>query len=518
MSKKIFFAIPAVLVLASCANDEIDGSAEQSGRTPISVTTYVPGQTRSIATLSTLQETGFQLKAQYENDGNDIVIFNKLYKADTNGTCTSDDGELDYWPSTDGATVEFLGIYPEHYVGSNITAEKNDDEQMEVTLSTDGSTDYIVAYTASQKTADGSISLTFKHMLAQVTLNVNCDDAPMTYQLTKASLLAPSRATYNCTTKAITPIAGNENISSRALLTANDNPVRIETTSANIGELMVCASNDATTGTTCTLSLTYLATYNDNVQEYTRTADVKIVAGYTNVINATISGNRPLTIAANMTGFQKIALANGHEYVDLGLPSGLLWATMNIGAESPEGYGDYFAWGETEPHYSIVDNDTIWKNGYSDGYVWGTYKYGTETNLTKYIDTEETLLLDDDDAATANWGGNWRMPTIDEWNELLNEENCTNIWTNQNGVNGRLFTSNQNGNTLFIPTNGDRVLTELHNAGVGCNYWSSSRNTTTPSKAWYQYLGSSLTSIYDYDRFNGLSIRAVIEPKPVEVP
>ena len=135
----------------------------------------------------------------------------------------------------------------------------------------------------------------------------------------------------------------------------------------------------------------------------------------------------------------------GHEYVDLGLPSGTLWATCNVGANAPEEYGDYFAWGETQP---------------KDVYNWSTYQYcmGSETTLTKYCTNSSfgyngftdnlTTLLPEDDAATANWGSEWRMPTKEEWDELF--LNTASIWTTQNGVDGRLFTAS-NGNSLFIP-------------------------------------------------------------------
>ena len=140
--------------------------------------------------------------------------------------------------------------------------------------------------------------------------------------------------------------------------------------------------------------------------------------------------------------------ANGHEYVDLGLS--VKWATMNVGATSPEEYGYYFAWGETEP---------------KDYYHSSTYKWcnGSYNNLTKYcIDSDfgtvdnKTVLDLADDAAHINWGGAWRMPTVEEQQELLN--NCTWTWTTQNGVNGYLVTSKKNGNSFFLACSGFPLL------------------------------------------------------------
>lgn len=194
-----------------------------------------------------------------------------------------------------------------------------------------------------------------------------------------------------------------------------------------------------------------------------------------------------------------------HEYVDLGLPSGLLWATCNVGADNPEDYGDYFAWGETQP-----------KSNYS----WVTYQYcmGSYNTLTKYCDNASygyngytdnlTVLEASDDAATAQWGSGWRMPTQAEWQELLN--NTTHIWTTQNGVNGRLFTAT-NGNSLFLPAAGYRTGTSLYDAGTRGDYWSSSLSTYTggPSHAWVLDFSSGSCGMGNGTRYVGQSVRPV---------
>ena len=190
-------------------------------------------------------------------------------------------------------------------------------------------------------------------------------------------------------------------------------------------------------------------------------------------------------------------------YVDLGLPSGTLWATCNVGANSPEEYGDYFAWGEIHP-----------KNVYD----WSTYKYcnGGWDKLTKYCDDSEfgnngftdnlTTLLPSDDAATANWGSDWCMPSDDQWEELL--DNTTNVWTTQNGVNGRLFTGN-NGNSLFLPAAGYRWGGSLDDVGSIGGFWSSSLDTDVPDDAWYFYFSSNYYYMRYGSRLNGQSVRAV---------
>ena len=197
------------------------------------------------------------------------------------------------------------------------------------------------------------------------------------------------------------------------------------------------------------------------------------------------------------------------DWVDLGLPSGLLWATRNVGASSPEDYGDYFAWGETSP-----------KSYYS----WGTYHYSCADNLyslTKYCNDSDygcngytdnlTILQPGDDAATANWGSGARMPTKQEWEEL--ENYCSSVWTTQDGVNGRRFTG-PNGNSLFLPAAGGRWHNEFYDLGGYGIYWSSSLYTDEPDVAWEFYFGSFGTYVdYNgyYGRYFGRSVRVVRE-------
>ena len=188
--------------------------------------------------------------------------------------------------------------------------------------------------------------------------------------------------------------------------------------------------------------------------------------------SAQVSGNGP-----------RKASANGHEYVDLGLPSGTLWATCNIGATSPEDYGDYFAWGET--------------SGYNSGkttFNWSTYKYcnGSYTTMTKYctsssygtVDNKTELELSDD-AAYVNWGSNWRMPSYDQIAELINSSYTTTTWTTVNGVYGRKITSKSNGNSIFLPAAGVHNETSLRYAGSGGYYWSRTLGKSGSDEARY---------------------------------
>lgn len=185
---------------------------------------------------------------------------------------------------------------------------------------------------------------------------------------------------------------------------------------------------------------------------------------------------------------------NGHEYVDLGLPSGLLWATCNVGANSPEDYGDYFAWGETVPKSTYNWNTYFDTN--DGGYTFHKYdNYGGKT-----------VLEPADDAAHVNWGGSWRMPTYEEQDELRNE--CTWEWTTQNGVNGRKVTG-PNGNSLFLPAAGYRLNSRLYDAGSVGGYWSSSLYTSSLIYTYYLDFSSDLVDRDYNSRCSGLSVRPV---------
>ncbi|MDY4512116.1 MAG: hypothetical protein SPE10_01495 [Paludibacteraceae bacterium] len=188
--------------------------------------------------------------------------------------------------------------------------------------------------------------------------------------------------------------------------------------------------------------------------------------------------------------------ANGHDYVDLGLPSGTKWATCNIGATKPEEYGNYYAWGETTTKAT---------------YSWNTYTLTTDggSTFTKYNTTDgKTVLELADDAARANWGGAWRMPTDAEWTEL--RENCTWTWTTKNGVNGYEVKSNINGNSIFLPAAGYRYDDDLYGAGDDGYYWSSSLSTDDPDDAWFVYFYSDDVGRYGYGRYYGQSVRPVL--------
>ena len=192
-----------------------------------------------------------------------------------------------------------------------------------------------------------------------------------------------------------------------------------------------------------------------------------------------------------------------HDYVDLGLPSGTLWATCNVGASKPEEYGDYYAWGETES---------------KDYYDWSTYKYckGTDDTMTKYCTRScdgavdnKTELEPSDDAATVNWGSGWQMPSREQCDELYNSSYTTTMWTTMNGVKGLKITSKSNGNSIFLPAADLRYGLSLGDAGSDGYYWSRSLDTGYSGDACFLEFYSSKIYTYGDDRYVGRSVRPV---------
>lgn len=211
---------------------------------------------------------------------------------------------------------------------------------------------------------------------------------------------------------------------------------------------------------------------------------------------------------------------SGVQTVDLGLPSGIKWANMNVGAESPEDYGDYFAWGETTGYkagkkYFSEDRYKYFLKTTSatpdkDGFTTTTSGYTKYVTNSSYgydgFYDNKTVLDPADDAATANWGGSWRMPTKAEQDELRN--NCTWEWAELKGVKGYKVTGS-NGNFIFLPAAGYRYDSSSDDVGSGGGYWSSSLFSDYSSLAYELYFGSSyVSSNYDV-RHYGQSVRPV---------
>lgn len=212
---------------------------------------------------------------------------------------------------------------------------------------------------------------------------------------------------------------------------------------------------------------------------------------------------------ANTTTDNRSSTTESDKFVDLGLPSGTLWAAKNVGASRPEQYGAYFAWGETEDK-SFYDEST---------YKWNYIKYYNPDGLpfydfTKYCTKKQEGIVDNktkldysDDAAYVNWGAQWRIPTAKQFRELITE--CTWTWTQKNGVNGYMVSSKHNDNSLFLPAGGEYYEDHLINKESG-KYWSCSGNGSRASILTFE--SWNVDTFLDWRQF-GLNIRPVYVPR-----
>lgn len=181
------------------------------------------------------------------------------------------------------------------------------------------------------------------------------------------------------------------------------------------------------------------------------------------------------------------------------MPSGTLWATENI--KDDNGNELYFAWGETQGY-------TAEQVGTAKNFTWDDYAFGNPPS--KYNGTDgSTVLVSGDDAAAVNWGEEWKMPTKEQFNELISSANTTTAWTQVDGVNGMLFTSTANGNTLFFPAVGVAGNGNVIGVGGYGDCWSVSLHGNGASNAWRLVFSSGGCVVNNYDRYYGYSVRPV---------
>ncbi len=212
------------------------------------------------------------------------------------------------------------------------------------------------------------------------------------------------------------------------------------------------------------------------------------------------------TIECSVSQLDSISF-DEHEWVDLGLPSGTLWAKCNVGAKVPESSGDYFAWGETKP-----------KSNYS----WSTYAHcnGKADQLTKYCTNSSygaggftdnlTELLPEDDAATANWGESWQTPDSAQLAELFDTENTRTNWENRNGRWGWLVTSSRNGNSIFMPLCGTKADGDFYDVNTeGCYLSRTLAASHSPLIIFYQNINRDGFNTTESYRYIGYSVRPV---------
>lgn len=337
-----------------------------------------------------------------------------------------------------------------------------------------GAYDYL-ACAATSPDAAGGVDLSLKHLGAFLRLQLTMPKAD-DYNLVSlksdgAKFVTAGTIDLTAQTPAITPTETSSTSRIHLKNVSTTEPDQLITVYA-----MVAPANLSSSKITITV-------YGAEGQMYVQTVDGKA-----------FTAESAYSIAATLTE------GGSHEYVDLGLPSGTLWATYNVGAYTPEDYGDYFAWGEVEPKDSY-DYSTLFDS--VDGSMINFKKYYNNNSGGK---TELDL---EDDAAYMNWGEGWRMPSMEQIKELSNSNYVKTEWVTQNGKNGRLITSKSNGASLFLPAAGNRYGGSLRSAGSTGYYFSRSLSASDSFYAKDLVFTSTNVGCYQDYRCFGFPVRPV---------
>ena len=447
-------------------------------------------------------------------------------------------------------------ILPENATNKNVTWTSSDTSI--ATVSSTGEVKGIAKGTAiiTVKTEDGGKTATCrvtvketKISVTEVSLNMTSLSMTVGDTQTLTATVTPS----NATDKSVTWSSNNNTVatvSSSGVVTAKSAGSATITVKTNDGgktatcSVTVLPNSISVTGVSLdktsislaegeTMTLTAIVFPEDATDKSViwSSGDSSIATvSSTGVVSAKTGGSTTITVRTNDGG--KTATCSVTvtiispslpvpEVVDLGLS--VKWASFNLGATKPEEYGDYYAWGETEPYYSSLDPLT-WKPGKETGYDWSSYKWCNNGHqaLTKYCDDQysgyngftdgKTVLDPEDDAAHVNLGGRWRIPTGQEMDELVKE--CTWEWTSRNGVIGRLVTG-PNGNSIFLPAAGFRNYKNFSNVQSWGYYWTSRLASSVDLTCRAFTFNFDRSTVYrnGKNRCYGISIRPVYDDK-----
>lgn len=522
MTMKNFYLIAMVMLLflAGCSEDDQFG---QAGEVPVSLTFMMAGNDAAVTRAGTdIQSTQFNSgETFYVYFPTDVRVGSTSSNSSTTFTTTNASGSAS--PATTpyfnvGASGASVYAYYPYMSGKQMT-ESTTSFSVELDQSTDANykkSDLMYATANLMKSgSSATATLKFQHKMAKIMVTVNKGlgiDKIQTVRIVggyrTVTFDDPIRCDYP-------PYGGLSDANS-------SNPITMwsgsSTSTVNCAALIPAQSisgnflqivTDKGTVTYAISSSKYLA----HGQSYHLTATVSLPAiGNTIEISGWTDSNA-VTVNSGDSN-----LPSGVMAVDLGLPSGTLWANMNVGATTETEFGSYYCWGD------------IAESGVNDYYIWFDTantlikKYCSSDNEGYWCDSSipvdgKTVLDFADDAAFVHWGSDWRMPTPAQWQELMNSNYCTWTWTTRNNVKGYLVTSKVSGytnNSIFLPAAWERYGSGYYYSQYeesGC-YWSSSVHISRPVCADYLEFSSSGKNFSYIDRNYGLTVRAVYRPNP----
>jgi len=521
-ANKIFYAV-GLLALTACSADT--DLSELSDRVPINLgyTTLTANETRANATTTLNDETittGRTVMVRISSDnGASYTDYN--YTTAASGAMTPPSPKP-YYPAS--GTVKIVAYHPS-------------DAGTSFSINTDQTTDanynacdlmFSDNITAQAKTTN-AVNLQFVHKMAKIVVTATKGDG-VNYITSMTLKDVKPTVSFNQTTGAVgtaSGTAGNVSIfTGGGSSTTTANGAAVIPAQTITGALLEIVTDQGTAiydvGST---GKAFVAgsKYSMNVTVNRSAVGVTNSVAWTNTATLTVE---PTVVIEPAMPTVAAHAPSGATAVDLGLPSGTLWANMNVGATAVTDYGTYFAWGETVGYAVSGQSSTVVGSPTKTTYDWANYWWGDgsssakfkkycPSNQTSYLATgfsgdTKTVLDLSDDAAYINWGGSWRMPTQAEFQELL--DNTTKTWTTESGVQGYKFAKTSDASVyIFLPAAGYRYDTSVGFQGEFGDYWSSSLSGDGPNYAWYLNVYSGAAYVGSLSRCLGYTVRAVQE-------
>ena len=497
-TKKMLFAAAALTLLTACSSDDspIDNT-EQRVAVTLAYTTVDATETRAAQNLNEgTFASGESVQVRVSNTGENDWTDYTFTTGDAGAMTAPNPGP--YYPAGT-QNIDIAAYYPAT-AGSTFTVA--DDQTADASYK---ASDLMFASVTNQAKQAEAVNLAFTHKMAKLAVNITAGQGVTS--ITSVSILGVKpTVSFNQATGAVGEASGTA-----TTIAVSNNGAAVIPAQTIDGGLLSIVTDKGTATYSASKAFEAGQLYTLNI-----TVNLRAVGTTTAITGWTSEG----TVTVNPVTNQKTPA--GLVAVDMG--NGLKWASMNVGAESETGYGDYFAWGETMPYYqegySQEDPCTHWIEGKS-GYNIPSYSLcnGSVNKMVKYCTSDKygyvdnkTVLEHTHDAASANWGAGWRTPTDAEWTWL--RENCNWVWqTDYNGTGGKgmLVTSNINGSTIFLPAAGYRYNANLGDAGSYGFYWSSSLYEVNSEYAKDVVFGSIGFRGDNAGRYFGISVRPVTE-------
>lgn len=508
-TKKLLFAAAALTVLTACSSDDSPmDNVEQRVPVTLAYSTIDATETRAAQDLN---EGTFasdeSVKVRISNTGAGEWT-DYTFTTGSSGTMTAPN-PAPYYPAG-SQNIDIVAYYPAT-AGTTFTVAADQTADASYKAS-----DLMFASVNNQAKQAEAVNLAFSHKMAKLCVNITAGAG--VGSITSVSILnVKPTVSFNQTTGEVGEASGE----ATTIAMSNNGAALIPAQTIDGGLLSIVTDKGTATYSVASKAFAAGQLYTLNI-----TVNLRAVGTTTAITGWTSEGTVTVNPVVELTNAPA-----GAEAVDLGLS--VKWANMNVGATTETGYGTYFAWGETTGYNAESMTGKAF-------YGYATYAFAwlnnTSIRFTKYVSTKysaywfnldvpvdnKTQLELGDDAARANWGGSWRMPTMDECEELRSSSNCNWEWTddyNNTGIKGYIVTSKKTGftgNSIFLPAAGHRndmeggTLTDT--SGTQGNYWTSSLYLGNNSMwAWRLQIRSSDNYTTYGVRPYGFSVRAVTE-------